>query len=869
MVLPVSTAADPARDCSSFASLLGLAYEPEAATDGTNIVEDVWLTEEPTIECITVLVKALDRPASGEVPRTSLKKLKLNRKVSRKKLANDADTQDNVQDVGKTARGQRLKEKAMRQRTGSYAGEMSARSGGAGNTGSQQFDEATPRYPSCEPLSLDQAIEKVSSALTTVVDSLFEENSAPVPRTAGSLLAVAVQKLVESAFSGVLAHEAAAGVDPDGDGLDVSDIRIALNSRATIAASEFKAQHAVKIPFDKQCAFAWQCAGQVLLRLSIAAYNNPSARPASLDAMTFEEILSLLQLIVATMQPIVVGGQDFFRFAVKPHFSGTIASDVRRLEAALWEDEEENDVDEDGGLTSLRARAASLEKSGETPEFPGNKIAVPDNEKGSSEGPGKAPAPREALRRVGSNRADKKPPAEGIPQRPPRAGNARQGGRSGSQTLGASASMGMETSQTLRSGEASGVHGTASGATAVTRRTGSLPEADFISRRYLNSKQYSMQVKVHTAAPQNERAKQLATVAAGGIKSHQAAPAKIDRKDNKKRIPLAETSSFMSPSRNGKSRAHAVPDTPADEVPSPSKKAAVRGGAGGAKITAPRQLFSMANQVPPTPLDAIPNTTPPRNHRKADDCGISPSPVRQPQFGGQFAVGAIIPTSQEERNEGSQAGMPAPRAVQQSNWFTSAIVPRGGLPRGGVQQARAAMPMAAAPVVVAEEQEEAEMVAEDPAPMEEDPGETEDIDIMAKVDKEPEVTKVANGAKPSKPIEHTFAQRRISSRRSKGADVEQEETDIPSGPAAAEKKAKEDPKPIAERRHTRSIAPLEESPVEEVEPPAKKKLADSKASKAVVKAGDKKEQAPKVRKNTMILIIILTVTYTHIFIIYD
>lgn len=884
VVLPAALAADPALDCSAFASLLGLTYEPEAASDGICVVHEMWMAEDPTIECFKALIYALDRPAFGGATGNHLQKLKLGgRKGIKKKTGADGDAQDATHEhIVKNARGQRLKEKAMRQRTASAAGEMS--NGGATNTCSQQLEDVTPRYPACDPLTLEQAIEKVSSGLNAALDGLFQETTAPLPRTAGAPLALAAQKLVDAAFSGVLAHEAATS-DPD-DALEVSDIRIALCSRATIPAAQLKAQHAARVPYDQQCAFAWKCAGQVLLRLAIAAYTNPSARSASLDSVAFEEVLSLLQIIVATMQPIVVGGQDFFRFVVKPQFSATIAADVRRLEAALWDDEEEDDVDEDGGLTALRARAASLEKSGETPEAPGNKIAVADEDKGSAQSHGKAPAPRQEVLRQGGGGANRAARAVVPPARGP--GGVPRPGRAGSQPMPGTASIGVGGgSQSFRSGEASGVHGCASGATAgtaVTRRTGSLPEADFLSRRYANSKQYSMQVKV-PVAPQNNRAKHHAAVAAGGIKSHQAAPAQ--NKDARKKAPLGETSSLVSPLRNRKAAVKAVPDTPEDGAPDPSQKPTARGGggaiAGGKNAAAPRKLFSPTKAIPPTPLDAIPNTTPRRTTRNTDGLtspgGVGPSPLRQPQFGGGCMPGAIIPTSQEERNEagggavvGTQMGMPAPRAAPQTNWFSSAIVPKG------VQQARRAVPVAVAvdPVLVAATQQEAavhkeqkkaeveEPAAVDDMPMDIEelqaqpqelplPAATEEIDIdietMPTANKAPEVTK------PSK--SEPLASRGVSTRLSRGATVEPEDP----APAAAKKAAKKEPKP-AQRRLTRHSAAateaVEDAPAEEAPEPAtkKKKVADSKAGKvekeetkkaAPSKSAGKKELPPKVR----------------------
>jgi hypothetical protein len=765
-VLPAAVAALSSLDWPAFAALLSLPYEPEAASDMSTTIEELWPTDDASLDALKVLVSSLERPYAGRATDEGKRKLKVARKNKNaiKPAGADGACDAAVDGVGKTGRGQRLREKALKQRTeiSSRSGGQTLRAdslaavdavlGGSGTTNTVANIEA-------EPLTMEHAVTMVSTGLKSIVERLIKEGSIPLlPAVAAKPLAESVQQLVSTAFYGVLAHESNTCEDLN-DALDVADIRIALGSRAVTPAAEFKAQHAARVPYEMQVVFSWTCAAQVLLRMAIASHGTKvsttgasSNTQGRLDSATYTEILNLLQIVVATMQPIPSGGQTFFREGVKTRFGSTVlAPDVRRLEATLWEDEDMDDVDADGGLAALRVKATSLEASGETPEAAGNKIAtashgdgavIEEKKKTNVDRPATAPGV------VAAGGAGRGPLVALLP----RAGAVRNqtgNNRNGSQSQNPSGSVG-NPSHSVRSADGSGVNGSVSaanaGVTAATRKAGSLTDAEFLSRRYANSKQYAMQLRVGGAS-QNSRAKQMAAVAAGGIMSHQAAPtSKLTRpgggngaSGTLNTASGAGGARLKQPVRNGvagpagsrggagtkaagTSRAasprrkerlpRAVPDTPqGDNAPTASAAAAAAaaGAAGGNNTkrtaanaaAAPRQLFTVDNLAAaaagpvPATLEAIPNTTP-REMRAVARIGpgIGASPLRQNLFG---IPGAIIPTTQEEREDAdvihavgataAAAAVPAARAT----WFTGAVVPRGNVIRPSQQHVAAAV----------------------------------------------------------------------------------------------------------------------------------------------------------------------------------
>jgi len=747
-VLPAALAALPSLDWPAFASLMSLPYEPEAASDMYTSIEELWPTDDASLDTLKVLVGSLERPYAGRATDEGKRKLKVARtnKKAKKIAGTDGACDPAVDGVGKTGRGQRLREKALKQRT-----EISTRSAGqpiraeslpavdAVIDGAGAKNTAT--NIEAEPLTMDQAIIMVSTGLVSVVERLIKEGSSPLlPAVAAQPLAESVQKLVSTAFYGVLAHETSTCEDIS-DAMDVADIRIALGSRAVTPAAEFKAQHAARVPYEMQVNFSWTCAAQVLLRMAIASHGTTGAASSTqgrIDPATYTEILNLLQIVIATMQPIPSGGQTFFREGVKNRFGSTVlAPDVRLLEATLWEDEDMDDVDADGGLAALRVKATSLEASGETPEGAGNKVATVFNENGEGIEKKKKinnakPATAPAVVAAGGG-GGRGPLVSLLPRAGAGAARNKTGNnRNGSQSQNPSGSVG-NASQSLRSADGSGVNGSVSaanpGATAATKKAGSLTDAEFISRRYANSKQYSMQLRVGGAS-QSTRAKQMAAVAAGGIMSHQAAPtSKLTRPRGgngasgnnnagdggarlkqpvRNRVAGANgsraadgTNRAVSP--RGKELPRAVPDTPqGDDAPTASDAPA--GGKNtnrtAAAAAAPRQLFTVDNLAAaaegpvPATLEAIPNTTPREMRAVArTGPGIGASPLRQNLFG---IPGAIIPTTLEEREDidamnavgatTAAAAVPAARAT----WFTSAVVPKGNVRRPTQQQVAAA-----------------------------------------------------------------------------------------------------------------------------------------------------------------------------------
>jgi hypothetical protein len=836
-VLPAAVAALPTLDWPAFAALLSLPYEPEAASDMSTTIEELWPTDDASLDALKVLVSSLERPYAGRATDEGKRKLKVARtnKNAKKPIGADGASDPAADGVGKTGRGQRLREKALKQRT-----EVSGRSGQLLRADSVPAVDAGVAKNTAEidvvPMTMEDAIEMVPTGLESIVERMIKEGGTPLlPAAAARPLAESISKLVSTAFNGVLAHDAANGEDPK-DPMNVADIRIALGSRAVTPAAEFKAQHAARVPYEKQVVFTWTCAAQVLLRMAIASHGTAPSTTAStqgrIDSATYTEILNLLQIVVATMQPIPSGGQTFFREGVKPCFGSTVlAADVHRLDSTLWEDEDIDDVDADGGLVALRVKATSLEASGETPEAPGNKVAVASDDavvEKKKINMDKAPAVAAA---AGGGRGP-------LALLPPRAGGPRQtapgagGARNGSQPQ-PTGSVG-NGSQSFRSADGSGINGSVSaataGATAATRKAGSLTDAEFLSRRYANSKQYSMQLRVG-GAPQNARAKQMAAVAAGGIMSHQAAPtSKLTRPGGgngaggmqpaKGRGNAANTTRAVSPRRKER-LPRAVPDTPqgdkqGDHAPTVSAAeagaaAAVGAAAGNNKkrpTTGPRQLFTVNNPEAaaagpvPSTLEAIPNTTP-REMRAVPrtGLGIGASPLRQNLFG---IPGAILPTTQEERDDadignGAANATAAAANAARATWFTGAVVPKGNVTRPAQQQQQ-------------QQQQPAAAVVETAVP--------------------------ETVVKPTLAIEKEAVEEPAAAVAPTGVATRRRSTAIAA--AAEEEKAKAEADPREQRRKTRASAAVAEDVVELAKPvatqPAQKKGGKAKAAAAAAVA---------------------------------
>ena len=836
VVRSLAAAAHPSLDATAFTALLGLSSLSSAAEVGSDdaaIIADLWPSEDADLDGLKALVNVLNRPVAAGQGKGKLK-LATTNKSSKRKGGSGADGSGDGgggvaaagDGVRKTGRGRRLTEKAMREkqqhRTASAAAAAAAATAGASGPADGNASVGVRHHHpvlaaaaatagvDVEQLSLEAAAVKITTGITTLLDSIILQAGSrpPAPSVTGPTAAEAIQKLVSSAFAGVAAHDAATaapGSSPE-DLLTVGDIRIALGPRTTIPAEELTAQHAARVPYAGQTAFAWKCAAQVLLRLALAAHDAPQSNGRTADsnalsvieASHFDELLALMRIIVATMQPILVGAQSFFRDVIQARYGGTALSrDVVLLKNALWESEESDEIDADGGVTALRNTAASLEMSGETPEAPSRKVAVMEDKgnskrggadgggvgecEGFGEGKGKEGKKSNELLRggngYGGNGGVLQPQQRSQQQQQQQRRNNGRGNnniyqnnnKSYSQQATASlggggggggGGIGNGGSQSMRS-DGSGVHGSASAATAGTaanaRRNGALPDAEFLSRRYANSKQYKMQLRVG-AAPQNARAKQMA-VAIGGVKSHQAAPS--NNNNNKGKSSLNNNSSRRAAAAEDRYTTAAVPDTPIDAVHpnhphQQEQQNAAAGNGRRAGIAAPRQLFSPSHPiatttmmttlhhgVPPSPLeDAVPNTTP-REMRAMTRIGpngsLLSSPLRQPfPFASAAVPGAIVPSSYYETDRGEamdvdiMTGAPPPRAPppMKNTWFAAAVVPRGKRKRVPIAAAAAA----AAPPLVQQQQhhqqqqqqqqqqqkqqEEAVVVA--PAPVEEE-----------------------------------------------------------------------------------------------------------------------------------------------------
>ena len=784
-VVPLHQAAQPSLDFHSFTALMGLwPFELPARQDvggdeaeGVAEVAAVWpcLPTNPSLdpdvlEHLKAVVYCMDRVHGGRNGRNGGEEGRHALKVGRHKYRGTGGLASKRKhnrhgvtggcegggvDEGKMQRGHRLRDKALKQLTASAAAAVdnSNGSGGGGRGGSVPPVDTVPaaaaaataaahananKTSSIEPMTLETAIERISTGLNALVDKTLGDNVTaggggsaipPQPAVAGQTLADAIEGLVHTAFDGVLAHETAT-VPKAADRMDARDVAVAVGSRATTPAAEFKTKFSAGIPYAEQNAFAWKCAAQLLLRICISVQqqrhmgtnkmfkptadtnkNKNTARismhtktnnmGAVFDPVTFNEILSLHTCISATMQPIILGGRLFFNDVVKSRYTPSLPVDIARLEKAIFGSEEDDELDEDGTVTAVRRNAVSLEESGETPESP-EQQQQQQQQRRVEESVGVQEEVKMTVNQHVAHVRGRKPDCA-----PGGGGGGGEGGGGG---------------HSMRSGDGSGIHGASSGgtaATAGTRRAGGhhVAAADFISRRYNNSRQFNMQTRVPSQNA-NANVHRLRQMASQGV-------APVVASSKARPVGKAHQGAVVGGGGNVKhdkktnsAMPRAVPDTPLGEKNNKGNtnnddNIAVRCGNRRQLIFSPIRDPANANTnlnkedaVP----DAIPNTdlraadAPPNNKNNATTAAAhrhhSLSPIRQPQF---KLVGAILPSNDTVTGQGEKddvdiemneaaAVVAVTRPPLQSNWFSGAVVPKN---KGGVVPAVAVVPVVA------------------------------------------------------------------------------------------------------------------------------------------------------------------------------
>jgi hypothetical protein len=259
--------------------------------------------------------------------------------------------------------------------------------------------------------------------------------------------------------------------------------------------------------------------------------------------------------------------------------------------------------------------------------------------------------------------------------------------------------------------------------------------------------------------------------------------------------------------------------------------------------------------------------------------GIGASPLRQNLFG---IPGAIIPTTQEQREDGDVVNGAAIAAVTaaRATWFTGAVVPRGNVTRPTQQQqqqvAAVEVPVpetVAKPTLVVEKEQEKEIV-EEPAP----PGVAtrrrntalaiaaaeEEEKAKAKPREQRRKTRasaveVKEVAEPVKPVAAVGQKKGGKGKKTVAAAVEVAAAPVEEAPAAAPAAAVEDSQ---QRKRTRSTAVTEEPAASQptAAPAPSKRRASSRlqqtsksaapaaptTTRTTTRAAPKKDEEPEV-----------------------
>lgn len=603
----------------AFAHVAGLPMDQEASSKCTDMIGDIWAKTSPhnSIELLQTAVTELKQLHAAPVQPLKPKKPRRISKVTKQ----DGDTKQAM--VGRGHRAMKHARVAGQRKTDSDTKNQNTTST---VNQTQQINAAMildmDVLKEASPLDVEEACIVAKGKLT----SLEQEICTRAKEMHGEIkIAVealdSVHKIVAQAFHSVCLHQGKLNVD-------ATALRRMFLDAIPMSVKLLQEKHRSST-FESNFEVAWSATIQLLLRLCIGSYciTKDDERSEGLSPNEFEEIEFIMHLIAATMSPIPSQGQRLYLQVIRPNFCRSLSQDMKQLEKSMW-DEDDMPVDHDGTLVEYRVAAVSLEASGETP----------DNVSGDLD------------RR---HKVDSKPEEQEKKLQKKSLRNLKE--TSYSNSCGP-----------VGSADGSGIHGATSGATVGSLGVrNKIHQSSLMSRRFNNSKQFQMQVRVHS----NKSRRNVDAIAA-------LAGKKKGRKSNKD-----VTSPFLSSKRQ-----HQVPDTPQTDNQANSEHG-IKSPNILAKQPACETPEDKAQQI--ARRDVIPNTSPRNQGETMNPRRRGSGPIRQPSFEMATKPGAIVQGEPEDLGEHIPVNQ-----KQNVSWITAAIVPRKKvLPKAPEDKTKSAQPL--------------------------------------------------------------------------------------------------------------------------------------------------------------------------------
>lgn len=588
----------------AFAHVAGLPMDQEATSKCTDMIGDIWAKTSPhnSIELLQTAVTELNQLHMAPVEPLKPKKPRRVPKVTKQ----DGDAKQAM--VGRGHRAMKHARVAGQRKTDSDTKNQNT----ASTVNQTQQINATMKLDNevlkeASPLSVEEACILAKGKFASLELEICERAKQMHGEIKIAVEALeAVHKIVAQAFHSVCLHQGKSNVDANA-------LRRMFLDAIPVSVKLLQEKHRSST-FESNYEVAWSATIQLLLRLCIGSYciTKDDERSEGLSPSEFEEIEFIMHLIAATMSPIPSQGQRLYLQVIRPNFCHSLSQDMKQLEKSMW-DEDDIPVEDDGTLVEYRVAAVSLEASGETP----------DN---MSDDLGK------------QNKVDSK--LEDQEKKLQKKGMRSLKEASYSNSCGP-----------VGSADGSGIHGATSGATAVSiGARNKIHQSSLMSRRFNNSKQFQMQVRVHSnKSRRNADAKAIASSLTGAKKA----------KKNNREVK----SPFLSSKRQ-----HQVPDTPQTENQAHPEHG-MRSPNILAKQPACKTPEDKAQRI--TQKDVIPNTSPRNQGESMNPRRRGSGPIRQPSFEMAAKPGAIVQGEPEELAEHIPVSQ-----TQNVSWITAAIVPR-------------------------------------------------------------------------------------------------------------------------------------------------------------------------------------------------
>lgn len=250
---------------------------------------------------------------------------------------------------------------------------------------SQQHEED---HNGVQPMELEVAASSLAEHVAKAVEASFRalEDNAQCEKAAADL-AHPIVGFIRMAFQSITLYSAAQTCEEDANDIPRKDYRSKLLKLACLPVDGLKQAH--KEAKDKSALhhLAITCAGQTLLRFGISGYGVAAAR---LSSSAYDDVKSVLQLLTATLPPVLRAARHFFTDVIKVQFGKRFGPDLKRLAADLWEDDVEPDL---LNLGTMQAVTAPITREGDAFHLEATGESPGDTRRTAAGSSGQAPSP--------------------------------------------------------------------------------------------------------------------------------------------------------------------------------------------------------------------------------------------------------------------------------------------------------------------------------------------------------------------------------------------------------------------------------------------------------------------------------------------